>query len=163
MDQVQGVSGVTALCSSPPLQSADGAHCSLWGPHSEGMEEGAVWAVEATGVENVRQALVCLRGTADTISDWCQNCQSYLLGGGLCIYACWCFYKCRFRGQGSLCVYISVKLSVLIRILESGCYLYHQELLCQQTHLYDTLQPPLPASIWDPKGIKPFSTLSLHS
>lgn len=51
------------------LQSTDGAHSSMWGPHSEGMEEGAVWAVEATGVETVRQALVCLHGRVDTISD----------------------------------------------------------------------------------------------
>lgn len=40
----------------------------MWGPDSEGTEEGAVWAAEATGVETVRQALVCLRGTEDKIS-----------------------------------------------------------------------------------------------
>lgn len=49
---------------------------------------GCCLGYEATGVETVRQALVCLRGTVDTVSDWCQNGRWYLLGGGLCLYAC---------------------------------------------------------------------------
>lgn len=102
------------------------------------MEEGAVWAAEATGVETVRQALVCLRGTADKISNVEMASRDYSEeGGGLCLYVCVCMcVSAGFVNRGSLCV--CVKLSVLIRISEPGCCLYHQELFCQETHLYDT-------------------------
>lgn len=55
-------------------------------------------------------------------------------GGGMCLYAC--LYVCvsvftsvGLVDRGSWCVYISVKLSVLIKILEPGWCL--EELLCQ--------------------------------
>lgn len=78
------------------------AHSTMWIPDSERMGGwGATWAAGATGVETVRQALVCLHGALDTISDWCQHSQLYLLGEGgwLCLHARYCFYKCWFRGR----------------------------------------------------------------
>lgn len=122
--QVQRVSGVTVLCSSPALQSADGAHSTMWGPDSEGMEGGACLGCRG------HRGWDCQTGAS--LFTWHSGYDFRLMSERPVVFT-WrreegcvfvrvsVFTSVGLEDRGILRVYLSVKLSVLIRILEPDC------------------------------------------
>lgn len=94
----------------------------MWESDLEGLEEAAACAAEATGVDAVRQAPLCLRGTADKVSGWRRNGQSCWGRRGrwaLFLGVCWSFISVGETAGGN-CVYRPVKLSPLVWVVELG-------------------------------------------